>query len=165
MQAIEQVQALRQAAHALIDTATNPALRGVLRALLDDVDTVEIPSPARAQGSSGNGHAAPAPTNGAHAERAAPDPAWTDLRQRVKTAQRERGIDNAQLAAALGMAVITVRKALSQVRRSPTRALAAKFEAWLADALPEPVAVPAVTESNAMFRSNGTAAGSNGIAA
>jgi hypothetical protein len=163
MQAPEQVQALRQAANALIGTAMGPTLRVVLRALLDGEAISDLQPPPKARGN--RQHAdAPAPhtrtakktsTTRAPESNQPADPDttdWLELRERVQIARAERGFSNAELAAQLGVAVTTLSTIIS-VRRPPSGAMQRRLTEWVNS---EPTPAPAVAAPAAPFhgRSN-----------
>jgi ribosome-binding protein aMBF1 (putative translation factor) len=150
-----QIEALRRAASALLEAATDQAtLRTVLRALIDERPDIQ----PRSNGGAANNaadrqHSAKKPQQAAaNKPSATTDAAWAELRQRLKQAKAVRGISNAELAAAIGASVKTVRNTVS-TNRSPTKAMRAKLESWLA----EPVSVPEVAATATTFRHNGHA--------
>ena len=136
---MDQIEALRAAAGALIATAAMPVVVSVLRQLLDDVETPAL-TPAAAKPAAPKPPVSPSPT----------DSTWAELRQRLRAAKAERGIGNAELATAIGAAKVTVTKAVS-ANRSPTKAMRAKLELWLA----EPAPAPEVAATAVAFRHNG----------
>jgi hypothetical protein len=135
--------ALADAARLLIAEASPTTVRAVLRMLLDE------PAPAKAGVAPAASAAATSPTvrspplsptaartGRKHAARRTSangaDPDWDDLRQQVRAAMREQGIDFTTLGTALGVAPSSARVAIYR-KQAPSRPLAAKLQAWLAD--------------------------------
>ena len=136
-----------------------PVIVSVLRQLLDGADSAAPASPLvpaerfRLQAAQvAPSSATPKPPRAKSVPPAPPpDGSWAELRQRVRAARAERGIGNAQLAQEIGAAKMTVTKAVSS-NRSPTKAMRAKLEAWLAG----PAQAPEVAATAAAaFRPNG----------
>ena len=128
---MDQIEALRAAAGALIATAAMPVVVSVLRQLLDDVETPAL-TPAAAKPAAPKPPVSPSPT----------DTTWGELRQRLRAAKAERGIGNAGVV-----------KAVSS-NRPPTKSMRAKQELWLA----EPAPAPEVAATAVAFRPNGHSA-------
>ena len=88
-----QIEALRQAATALIGSAAAPTVLAALRLLLDDAEGAPKPEPAAAPPKSAPADSAD--TAGDLSGAADKSSAWLELRQRVRAARAERGLGNA----------------------------------------------------------------------
>jgi hypothetical protein len=161
------LDALRQAAAALLGAAPDPVVRRVLRTLLaeeaePEAETVKISAPV-----SGNGAmprklrrvVQPPPST----QTAQPATGWLVMRRQVRSAMRKRGLNEAQLAAELRFASPTLHKALG-TKAPPSRPLLAAITGWLADgeareAEAEPVGL---VEPVLPFRRRGTSGNGNG---
>jgi transcriptional regulator with GAF, ATPase, and Fis domain len=159
-----QIEALRRAASALLEAATDhTTLRTVLRALIDEPPDEPLRSNGDAihaathsQHSAQKPQPAPAekPTRAKQATTDAPvDAAWLTLRTEVRDAMRERGITTEAIAGQLGVSRITVTVSLNR-RTPPTKRMQQRLAEWLSRGA---VAVPEVTAAAASFRPNGHA--------
>ena len=155
----EQVDALRQAALALIPAAPAGAILAAMRALLADWE-LEAPVATAPAASTAPATAAVAPLQGAFEPAQAPTApkadvgdlaTWERVRQQVRETRQARGLTMRQLAEQLGLALSTLEAAL-QTRRPPSRAMRARLEAWLA-------AAPEVAAEAFPFRGTGTSRG------
>jgi hypothetical protein len=143
----EPADAVRQAAMTLLNAAPIGVVLGAMRAMLAGWET-EPPTalPSRPA-------AIPTPPAPRQSGTSMPDPEWEALRRRVQEIRRERGLSMAELGAAIGVAGVTLNKAIS-VRKLPTQAMRQRLAAWLAEqsgtaqvAAPE-VVVPALFHPN-----------------
>jgi hypothetical protein len=147
---------LHDAARLLIAEASPETVRIVLRLLLDNVAPATLPArpPPLSSVSLRPGRQKAArrtPANGVDAD-------WEELRQRIRAAMTGQSLDYADLAAAAGCSVNTMRVTLSR-RQPASRRLVSALRAWLAangERAPE-VATPAIP-----FRSRGGERRGNG---
>jgi hypothetical protein len=148
---------VRDAAVALIGVAPESTVLTVLRMLVDAV----TPAPARALRPPAARPVLPA-AGPAASERAA-DPAWEELRGRVRATMAERGTSFEDVATAITRSAIGVRIMLGS-RKPPKPIVRTRLQTWL-DQAPA-VAAPAVPfpGSGTEFRGNGHAGGPYGHA-
>lgn len=135
---------LRQAATALISTAAAPTVLAALQALLADPAFAAVASalprrPAQPTPGTAVARAPPLPTPRparakptarARSAAAASDPAWEELRGRVKAAMAERGANYADVAAAISHSVTATRIDLTS-RKPARQSMQAKLLQWL----------------------------------
>ena len=143
----EQVDALRQAALALIPAASAGAILAAMRGLLADWESerpdaaaaaplqgARRPDPALTPAVPPTGLTAPArSTSGLRAMAAAQDAereSWERLRTEVRERRNERGMTVAQLAEELGASAMTLKTALG-MRRPPSARLRERLTEWL----------------------------------
>jgi hypothetical protein len=145
------LDALRQAASALLNAAPEPIVRTVLRQLLDEVESAPnalaavLERTIQAPASPKNGDAAPSWA----AE-------WPKLRMQVRAAMAEREVGFEELGERLGYGTDTVRQAVG-TNRPKTQRIAERLAGWVADAAAE-----APKKTPVPFRRNGAGA-SNGV--
>jgi DNA-binding XRE family transcriptional regulator len=159
--------ALRQAAAALLTTASPAGVRQVLRTLLTEMleepaTPVTKPNGAPAARKSTGDAAVPESVRPLHQAEAN----WQRLRARVRERREELGLGNAELAKLLGVARSSVASAMSTTR-PPSGPLPRKLAAWLEapPTLPTPRAKEAPVAAGSPFRGNGGATHPDGRAA
>jgi hypothetical protein len=145
-------------ARALINAAPPEALRAALLALLDAAPA-RPPGTARAR--TVPTHARPTPPRRKRKAARQTDAAWERLRAAVRTAMADRGMDWAQLGAAIERSSSHTKSALYR-RDAPGSGLRAKLQTWL-DANGT-AAAPAVASSPASFRGGRPKRPANGAA-
>jgi hypothetical protein len=139
----------------LIDEASPETIRAVLRMLLDDVaPPAAIPPTVRPLPTASH-LAALRRTQRAATTSQTPNAEWEALRQQVRTTRLERGMNYADLAAALGCKKTSLEVNL-QRRQPASQPLIAALRAWLEAPTEQ---VPEVTPPIAPFRRRGNGSG------
>jgi hypothetical protein len=127
---------VRDAAVALIGVAPESTVLTVLRMLVDSL----APAPAQALRPPVPRPVLPA-ARPAASERAAADPAWEILRDRVRATMAERGASFEDVATAITRSAIGVRIMLGS-RKPPKPIVRTRLQAWLEQAAPAVAATP-----------------------